>query len=372
MEVEKEFTARFFSHDSIDKYSNVLSSWTTELEQPIDFGGHSYECGVSEIFLNPRMNNEFYRGPTRDGIFMLAQDSVMNLKTFVTYALHHSISSAIYTRGYFSEFLNECLFFEPYTIESLMDHGVWPEVNKTSKIRIKLDLKEYITSDDNLADYMAPHSQLSVEEFRYLFVESYAGEMISMKEILKWIVQGLIAHMRHVADLNETQSDGFARASFHNHSKKFFNVFSHYENKYDVLHKSRKKHLYKANKMIHKFIEHFVSLVEEQSAEMSEDFEFENVDLTIGQYPWLFLYFDGIMEQFVGEKKLKVIFTSPILKKAEEYVHIKVDNIQYAKVGSPRLKTVSFLFLDQHGKQMSFVPSFSSNHVALKFRRINN
>lgn len=72
MEYNEEFTMRFFSNDCIDKFpDNTLSSFTTQFDIPLDFGGEfQYEVGVSQIFFNPTQDVEAMKTETWDSVLL--------------------------------------------------------------------------------------------------------------------------------------------------------------------------------------------------------------------------------------------------------------------------------------------------------------
>lgn len=70
MVYENEFVARFYSNDSIDKFSNSLSAFTTEFDTPIDFGDEEFEIGVCQMFLNPCLSSNIIKKASRDFITM--------------------------------------------------------------------------------------------------------------------------------------------------------------------------------------------------------------------------------------------------------------------------------------------------------------
>lgn len=366
MPIENEFTARFFSKDSSDKYDNTLSSFTTEFDVEIDFEDREYEMGISQLFLNPCLDSEEMHAYSRDQVTMQPTSKTFNLREFIRYALEHSTHPGAFHPGYFSQYADSGIFFDP----SILDHKFAQDTIKDKKDPISVihDMTTLLYGGETMASFMLPHKRdntTHIETFSKKEFPAYAGAPTTMKQILNTFVRWIVYTFR---DTGVTGGNyGLAEHKLAiDKSLETANLTKTLSNA--EIATLRRKHLESTNKMVVRYIRQFITIVQEEVEKMRNAKEFA---VETPPKRFIFIYCDAIKPQQVGARKARVLFTLPTKGGEGRYfVHDFVQNIQYCRVEKSKLKTISFQLLTELGEEVNFTPSYLSNCIVTHFRRI--
>lgn len=362
--VNDEFSARFFSHDCSDRFDNSLSKFTTEFETALDFGDKNYECGVSHIYLNPTLNSETLYHLSRDHINLPHNPTKKDftLDEFVSFSVDHSTSPQIFDRGYFAKYLDKNYFYEP----SRMDRDF--AIDKTTAqedkdygtsevVTITLNIEDLMVPCERLDSFLLSH-EISTEAFNKLKkieLLTYVDRPTTMSKLLNRLIRFLIYVLR-ACDQAEVNP------GIHSHAKLFFNAFESYGT-FAKLNEMRRKHLHKINDLVHRFIEHFISLAVENVKKLK-------LESMRPLSKFCFLYCSVIEPQVVGPITSKLLFVTPCDGRYLTTTHEVVSKINYCKLETRKIKTITFMICDEFGEQINFNPSYMSNSIVLKFRKI--
>lgn len=368
MSLEKEFTARFFSNDSIEKFDNTLSKFTVEFDQPVDFGGMEYEVGVSQLYLNTSTKTEKKLGSHDSIIFPIDRTSTypgltpvvtgISLDSFVDNIVEGALEPRLYTNEYFEKYLDENMFFDNETLNTL-----FPEDTPTSDMdkdlsdhqKIVYPIDFLLEPGEKIEQFVKQHTLGSNEvlyQYSHLVLFVPTDCTMTMRKLLNYLVRTVIMNLRN-------NLDKMSASLVVEHARRFFLKTDVFYKSRTNMQKARVSHLQKNNIIIHRFIKKFVSKVVDRVTEMRLP--------SLIQPRFLFLYCDAIKPQITGVRTTRLLYATPY--EGSEY-HEKVVNIQYFRIEKTSLKTISFAFLDETAESIDFVPSFHANFIELNFRRI--
>lgn len=361
--MEGEFTARFYSGDSSEKFDNTLSSFTTEFDQVLDFGSEEYEVGVSGLNLNPCNSAENIKGLTRDLVILPQRTAAFSLQQVVKHILHHSVEPKIYDESYFTAFLDENYFFEPKIMEEHFPDAIvaFDSIEAAGGfITVNIDIRDYLKPGESLVNFLPAHqydNKKSEEEQAKTELYLYAKlTPMTMKQITFILTRYLIYQLR------ATQVKGDAKIEAH--GKMFYAALKTYKNS-DDMNTTRRWHLHNVNLIVHRFLNHFVKLIKEENKSIGET-------STITPYSrFIHIFSDIIKPQICGPRRSRLIYALPYDTGFRRvYLDLDVTKISYCKLEKKQLKTVSFLILNEYGEKIAFAPNHNSNCITLHFRRV--
>lgn len=375
MPLEKEFTARFFSNDCSEKFDNSLSSFTTEYDDALVFDT-PYEMGVSQLFLNPCLNDESMKHTSLDMITVPydASKRQMTHEEFVHTLLKHSVAPYIYHRGYFAPYLDKNIFFDPHYLEYRFENNKQEvtETHKKEAIAVVHDMTKHLYGFETIGDFMLPNrlnDPKHLEKFKSLKIPGYTNRATTMSNIVYDLVRYCIHLFR---DTNQKTKTGLFDDSVAAHER---NVMSLPNINKAEINAIRRKHLHMTNDLIHRTIENFVGTVQNEIAKMRIAKE---IPVELPSKRFLFIYCDAVTGQLSGPNRLKLLYVTPFdsfvhnVTKEKMFLNERIENIQYVRIEKKTIKQISFLLLDENGEQINFQNSYTSNFISIRFRRVND
>lgn len=360
MEGQDSFIARFSSSDSIDVYpENTLSSFTCQFDHVLDLGNEDWECGVTQLHLNPITSYEYTGRPNQDHITLPMTGigkNFQDFQQFIDHIVDHSSNPENYTRAYFFRYLDKTVsfsqnvlkLFSPFDVDYYQVKTTDPAIFCTVNLQ-----KTLLKDDEKLEDFGAYHKKKSVGE-DYKNINLYipvAENGLNMRQILQICIRILLHQLRY--SQKETPE----------HARMFMDSISIYETLQEM-NKLRRIHLDKTNLLIQRFIEKFVKCVQVAVKKTNRQL--------IKPRKLILIYTDIIKPQIFGPSKSRLLHVMGVhsVGPTPEFIEERIQNIQYCRVDKTRLKNISFKFLDEYGEPSAFIGSYNSNIITLHFRRV--
>lgn len=387
MSIEEDFTAYFFSKDSSNKFDNTLSSFTTDLNLPIDFNEQDYEVGLQALYLNHIRDTEYSRVRTHDIISLGTQTDLADstLRTFVKHILHNSVSPTIYDRSYFANFLDKNYFWDHQQMEHNFK-SIFIAENEfvdNNSFTVAIDISKLVMTHETLEKFIpfqTKPAKGSKEEFGVFKVSIFRKEQMAMNQILLQILLQMLDILRSAAKISNFQNKA-SRVSIKHHAKNTAEQLGKETEEESIrigkavetpsrltLDKRRRAHLHIVNVMMHRIVEHFIDLIQEENELLNTEAE-ELTSLPVVRQS-LFVYTDIIKQQFIGDKIGKLLYFTMLNSRSEQPIHLNIFPIQYCRLEKRLLNTVSFVIADEFGTAIDFSPTPISNVIVLRFRKI--
>lgn len=381
-----EFLARFFSNDSSDKFDNTLSSFTTEFDDIIDLSDGEWEMGVTHLFINPMSTLDNIRHMTRDIINLTTPAKNFTITEAADYFLEHALEKKIYNSAYFEPFTDKGFFFESKFMDKMFADSAANPTSTAEKttVTIKVDVRDLLRQGENVKSILPHHKQQETldDSIGVYTLNIPVKTHTTMKEFVFLLIRYLTLAMR-AASKTDSRIDSHAQ---------MFAKQSTYENT-NVMNSKRIAHLHTVDDIAHRCVEKFAGAVQERSRpqlisisdnEISElaakkktkptkDKKIEKEREFSPHRRFIMIYCDAITPQIVGPKRTRLIYMTPI----DEYTrtHLKqeiVTNVHFFRLEKKKLKTISFLLLDEYGHQINFGSSYTSNCITVCFRKVKS
>lgn len=375
MEIDYDFTARFFSNDSLEVYpNNTLSEFSCELNQEIVLSqSYKWEAGLAQIDLNPcgtmtslqRVSKDLisvYKKTSGDSPSLPEtaghEDSSDNTKftdmqSFVNWIMLHSLTPQLYTREYFSKYNDPSVDYSQETLTKFFQVDFIQTV--TSKQYVVLNIPIANLLSDKVGKDIIPMDYKALPKASHLSIRFPVDQgALTMKMIVQCCIRSLLRNF----------SNGYLGSS--ENARMFFYAINAYKD-VEEMNKFRRKHHKHGIILVHKFVSKFVDAVQAYRMKLDDE-EKELLDAR-----FLFLYTDILRLNICGSIATRLLHvTAYDATFREDYFHEKPMRIDYFPIEKTRFKNVSFLLNNEHGNNLSFASSFSPSHIALHFRRVAN
>lgn len=362
---EDSFWARFFSKDCSNIFDNSLSSFSCQFDEELVFLD-DYEVGLSEMFLNPSQISHARNKSSVDYINLPASlgDKTYSLHQFIKHLLAYSLSPSLFTRSYFHSYLDKNYFFESQTLNEDMPNEINDadeEDNKSKPINVEIDLGGLLLPGESFTDFIPPHDRgkLSEEKFKKFTIFTSSNRSTRLIKVLNNMIRFILYKLRGRKEDGDSRLQTF--------STKFFEDKSKYDTT-DIMNNERRKVLFRMNQLIHRFVERFVGTVLKVQDEMKAAGHLTHPDPT---ELFLFLYCNVITKQLVGPNFTKLLYLTPFQAESRpQHTHVTISKINYCRLESRKIKTISFLMTSEFGSQINFIPAVHSNWISLHFRKV--
>lgn len=355
--LEDSFYMRLFSSDCHDVYDNTLSSFTVDMEHPLEFGENLYEVGIKSLILPP--TSESMRRLFVDGIFMPSDKSIefTSIQEFVSHLMTYVSNPGHYTPYYFAPFLDKGIVYDNYLLASRFasDYEKIPSGENLNTITLSFKLDQLFGVDEAKRFVNPKHfarasrTEMNVKVFKIKLPIPHLYPY-SFRTILVAIIKKILFLFRGTDDY----------ALYHRSFLSNLAVYDEYMEMMQHLH----KHKANSNEVIHKFIEAFADAVE---------FYLNTHDYVekVQYNRHIMLYTDLIQPTFVSGVRTRLMHMLFIENPASDmFVQVSYDSPMYFVVEKKSIESITFQLRGIQGDYIDFLPSHHATHLTLHFRRI--
>lgn len=372
MEIDYDFTARFFSNDSLEIYpNNTLSEFSSELNQEVVLSpAYKWEAGLAQIDLNPCGTMTSMQRVSKDLISVYKKTSGDSpsiadgsgqetshenkkftvMQDFVDWIMQHSLTPHLYTSEYFSKYNDQSVDYSPETLTKFFQIDFIPIITAKQFVVLTIPITDLLSKQidgDNIPmDYRAMPKTTHVT-IRFPVDQG----ALTMKMVIQSCIRSLL----------QSFSSGFVGSS--ENARLFFYAIGAYDDIAEM-NKFRRKHHKHGSLLVHKFVSKFMNAVQIYRSKLE--------DVTpLRDSRFLFLYSDISRLNICGSIASRLLYVAPYdATFREDYFHERPIRIEYFPVEKTRFKNISFLINNEHGLNLKFASSFSPSHIALHFRRV--
>lgn len=308
-----EYYVTLLSSDSINFYENSLSSFTNQLNPPLELHPlGKWRVGILEIFHSFILNNPF--NSAEDHIKFdenIKHHGSFNMEKLIFYTVMFAKQRELYTPSYFHSFLDEENLKDILTNEVFSDCAQKNFEVKNGETTLEIHL-EFENEDVTPENFLLFTSKIDL------------SKIYTMKDILYAILLG------YNTAFEET-----------------------YKNHQNIREKRARK--------LKGYVDFFVDRIQHYSKRLLKKSS-NNYNSN-----FMILYTDIISPRNFGEQYLNVLQMIPLREAASENTPIK--NIQYFTVNSTCLSNISIKIVDENGNPTAFENSYSPTVVTLHFRK---
>jgi hypothetical protein len=146
-----------------------------------------------------------------------------------------------------------------------------------------------------------------------------------------------------------------------------------------------KSHATHVNKLIHRFIEKFVTTVERfrdiilnerQNAIAKEGLSDIFKEKTAVMYDdideaasFIVIYCDLCADSYFADTKGKILAVLPNMRQSSNFIYV-ASQIDYIPVDKTLINSISIILANENGKPLNLRPSFTPSYLQLKFKKI--
>jgi len=310
-----EYYITLLSNNSINFYKNTLSSFTNQLNPPLELDSlGKWKVGITDIYHSFVLDNPY--DSRKDCIKFdknLRDHGSYNMTKITFYMMVFAKDPRIYSTSYFHDFLNKENLKDFPNSEIFADLKLkqMEHQNKDTQITIHLESKQHEINNENIFDFS---------------VKLDISKIYTAKEILFCLMNG--------------------------YNKAFEKLLKDDVNKRE-----------KRADMLYGYIDLFVDNIHNFQSLLIKEKDFTN-NVDSG---FMMIYVDCISPRNFGDGYLNVLQMIPLREVLHEYTAIR--NIQYFPVNKTLLTDISIKIADEYGNPIPFENSYSPTVVTLHFKK---
>lgn len=321
------------------------------MENPLYLEGN-YEVAVKELFLPPisHPTTEF-----KDAVYLPGEKlTYKTLQEFVDKLLNNSWNRQIYSKSYFAKYLDPNIEFTSEVLDASFAADTMSADNRIEAIAdVQIDIDKLFEKDEldqmETPSHHIQQKKKPVSESIFTFrIPMFDNVSATMLQVLNYMIRRILFQLRG------SEADRIYHLDFTLRKE-------HYENDKNI-ERAMSKHRKLMKKIIHRFILRFVGCVTTNLKNSSEN--------ALSPINMIFIYSDFIEPTYVSGFKSRLLHIEFLKEKNARVVHSSYPNPVFFKVEKRVISSLSFSLFDEFGDKIVFVPSYSSTHMTLAFRRI--
>lgn len=356
-----EFLVHLFSNS--DSYgSNTLSFFTTTLDKPINLGNnHDFRVSCCEI-LFPNLHLSDDVEASKDCIVFkslnykkLNGDKAITFDDFIELTLRfYAADVRIYTPEYFSPYLNEAFDFHPLSINlTSLRQDQTTIVDESTKLSFPLDIDKLVLPNETRSDFY-PQGDSENTFFTKSYVSLGTNQGYKLRQILFACIAKILEKFRL-----EYKTDKDSKPIY----EKLISAYKTKEKFGDILCKSSQF----SNILLKRFIQKFVSSVEQAKIKILSERNFVDAPVTPGNL--IIVYCDLVDESYFANTKARVLAVFPASSNSIAY---KSHVHDYLPISKSIISSISIKITDSFSNPFPFIDGFNATYIALKFKNFAN
>lgn len=370
-----DFDIFLFSNTSMESYSgNTLTKFTTVLPQPIYFNeNHRFRVALTDLILpplKPQSDEKFSKD-----IIVFYDFDYLKLKSnntffnFIDVMLRmNALSVEIYDREYFNKFLNKDLDFHVLSLPLTTLGGEATALLTPDYVVFPLELINRIDHDTPPSSVLPPFNVKDPDNTTlfsdylnnsYVKLSKYQGYRLS--QVLYRCLLTILYNLRLEGLPKEFQQESF-KSLMELHQNE------HHKNDFYRVQQAMRKYIQASNNMIHNFIEHFVSTVEDVRDSILNE---RNMTTIQRKSNFILAYSDICSESIIGDRRGRLLNLYKNNSRSADGFNIHDPNPRYVPVDKTIIREISIVLTDENGIFLNLVNSSTPSCVVLNFQKMN-